>query len=299
MTFNDFEAIETQTRESTIFLRRAGSGPALLLLHGFPQTHLMWRDIAPQLAENFTVLCADLRGYGRSGCPSSDKEHMPYSKRTMASDMAEVMAELGHSQFAVAGHDRGGRVAYRLALDHPARISRLAMLDVLPVAEVWARADKELMLGYWPWSLLAQAEPLPEQLLAGARETVIDAALGGWGSPAHIFRADIRAAYIEALSDPAHIHAICEEYRAAASIDDKHDRDDREAGREIECPLFVLWSGKGPLQTWYESSGGPLAIWRRWGRDVRGEAADGGHFFPEEMPQWTADKLSSFFRGQC
>lgn len=299
MTFEDFETAEIRVEHTTIFVRRAGSGPGLLLLHGFPQTHLMWRDVAPRLATSFSVVCADLRGYGRSGCPPSDADHAAYSKRTMAKDMAEVMAKLGVPQFSVAGHDRGGRVAYRLALDHPHSVRKLAVLDVLPVAEVWRRAGRNLALGYWPWSLLAQAEPLPERLVAGAPDAIVDAALDGWGSSGRSFSAETRAAYVEALRDPAHIHAICEEYRAAASIDDEHDRADRTAGRRIECPLLVLWSAKGPLNNWYEASGGLLTIWRAWATDVRGRPIDGGHFFPEEFPGQTAGMLADFFAGEA
>jgi haloacetate dehalogenase len=290
-----FEALELRTEETSIFLRRGGAGPAVLLLHGFPQTHLMWRDIAPVLARHFTVICADLRGYGRSGCPRSGPDHAPYAKRTLARDMVAVMAQLGHLRFSVAGHDRGGRVAYRLALDHPDRVARLAVLDVLTIADAWERADKRLATGYWPWSLLTQAEPLPERLLAAAPDAVVDSALGGWGSPANAFSADIRAAYIDALRDPVHVHAICEEYRAAATLDHAHDIEDREAGRRIARPLLVLWSGRGPLGNWYASEGGPIALWRGWADNVSGRPFDGGHFFPEEMPEQTAEELRRFF----
>jgi haloacetate dehalogenase len=265
------------------------------LLHGFPQTHLMWRDIAPVLARDFTVVCADLRGYGRSGCPASAPDHAPYTKRAMAQDMVTVMQQLGFRRFSVAGHDRGGRVAYRLALDHPEQVAKLAVLDIVPTADVWERADRRLACAYWPWSLLAQPEPLPERLVSAAPDAVVDNALGGWGSPASAFRPEVRAAYIEILRDPAHVHAICEEYRAAATLDCDHDLHDRDAGRRIACPLLVLWSGQGALNHWYADLGGPLAIWRTWANDVRGGPLDAGHFFPEEIPTRTADELSAFF----
>ena len=184
---DDFAAAVIETGETTIFVRRRGTGPPLLLLHGFPQTHLMWRDVAPRLALRFTVVCADLRGYGRSGCPVSAPDHAPYAKRAMAADMVRVMERLGFPRFSVAGHDRGGRVAYRMALDHPDRIDRLAVLDVLPTETVWERADARFALGFWPWSLLAQPEPLPERILAAAGAAIVDDALGGWGSPAAVF----------------------------------------------------------------------------------------------------------------
>ena len=295
VTFEDFEAIEVQAEETTIFLRRFGSGSAVLLLHGFPQTHVMWRSVAPLLARHFAVICADLRGYGRSGCPVSRSDHSPYAKRTMANDMVSVMAQLGFPRFSMAGHDRGGRVAYRLALDHPQHVERLAVLDIVPTADTWERADKTLATAFWPWSLLAQPEPLPERLISAAPDAVVDHALGGWGSPANAFGAEVRAAYIDALRDRARVHAICEEYRAAATLDHEHDLADRRAGRCIACPVLVLWSGRGPLGTWYAEVGGPLALWRAWANDVRGGGLDAGHFFPEEMPERTAEELSAFF----
>jgi haloacetate dehalogenase len=290
------EARIVDTGETTIRVRSAGSGPGVLLLHGFPETSLMWRDIAGVLARRFTVVCADLRGYGESGCPASSADHAAYSKRALARDMVAVMASLGFERFSVAGHDRGGRVAYRLALDHPQRIERLAVLDVVPVDVAWDRADDRFALGFWPWSLLAQAEPLPERLVGAAPEAVIDAALGPqWGTPASTFDAEIRAAYLAQLQDPVHVHAICEEYRAAAGIDREHDRGDREAGRRITCPLLTMWSAGGPLGYWYEDIGGPIAVWRELADDVSGRAVDGGHFFPEEHPGDTATALLECF----
>ena len=256
----------------------------------------MWRDVAPILARDFTVVCADLRGYGRSGCPRSTPTHAPYAKRAMAEDMVRVMERIGFQHFSVAGHDRGGRVAYRLALDHPRRVDRVAVLDVLPTDAVWERADAAFALAYWPWSLLAQPEPLPERILAADPEAIVENALGSWGSPAAVFPPDVRAAYVEALRDPVHAHAICEEYRAAATLDREHDAADRTAGRRMTCPLLVLWSAGGALGTWYAGEGGPLALWREWAGDVRGHAVDAGHFFPEEAPHETADTLARFFR---
>jgi haloacetate dehalogenase len=293
---DDFDAADVETRETTIFVRRSGSGSPLLLLHGFPQTHLMWRDVAPLLAREFTVICADLRGYGSSGCPPSTPDHAPYAKRTMARDMIDVMERLGSPRFSVAGHDRGGRVAYRMALDYPEHVDRLAVLDVLPTGTVWDRADARFALAYWPWSLLAQSEPFPERILAAANDAIVDSALGGWGTPSSVFPSEVRAAYIQALRDPAHIHAICEEYRAAATLDRQHDEADRTAGRRIECPVLALWSAQGALDTWYTDAGGPLAIWRSWGEDVEGYPIEGGHFFPEKAFQQTAEALSRFFR---
>jgi haloacetate dehalogenase len=292
---DDFASAEIQTGETSVFVRWNGSGPPVLLLHGFPQTHLMWRSVASQLACNFSVVCADLRGYGRSGCPVSTPDHAPYAKRAMARDMVTVMERLGFPHFSVAGHDRGGRVAYRMALDHPDRIDRLAVLDVVPTEAVWDRADSRFALAFWPWSLLAQPEPLPERILAAAPDAIIDDALGGWGSPSVVFPPEVRAAYVQALRSPDHAHAICEEYRAAATLDREHDKSDRVNGRRIVCPLLVLWSARGALDTWYVEESGPIGLWRAWGNDVHGHALDAGHFFPEEAPEQTADALNDFF----
>jgi haloacetate dehalogenase len=293
--FDGFESTAVRTRETTVFIRRSGDGPPVLLLHGFPQTHVMWRDVAPLLARQFTVICADLRGYGQSGCPASRSDHAAYSKREIAAELVEVMEQSGFRHFAVAGHDRGGRVAYRLALDHPYHVRKLAVLDVVPTAAAWDRANADFALGFWPWSLLAQDEPLPERILTTAAAAIIDNALDNWGSSGEMFSREIRAIYACMLRDPQHAHAICEEYRAAATIDRDHDEADRKDGKRIACPLLVLWSAKGPLNTWYKTEGGPIGLWRDWADHVSGEAMAGGHFFPEELPRQTADRLNRFF----
>jgi haloacetate dehalogenase len=291
-----YESLTIDTGEARINARRSGAGPAVLLLHGFPETLLIWRDIAPLLAAEFTVVCADLRGYGDSSCPPSASGHEPYSKRAMARDMVAVMAQLGYQQFAVAGHDRGGRVAYRMALDHPAAVRRVAVLDVVPIGAVWDRADARFALAFWPFSLLAQPEPLPERLIGAAPDAVITHALSQeWGTPAGTFSASVRSAYTAVLS-MEHVHAICEEYRAAATIDRDHDAADRAARRRISCPVLALWSRSGPLSSWYAGEGGPLALWREIAHSVTGWPVDGGHFFPEEHPDDTAATLAGFFR---
>ena len=293
-----FDALTVDVGETRLFVRRAGEGPPLLLLHGFPQTHLMWRCLAAALARRYSVVCADLRGYGNSDCPDSDDMHAPYTKRAMARDMVALMQRLGFARFAVAGHDRGGRVAYRLALDHPERVTRLAVLDVLPTGTVWERADARFTLAYWPWSMLAQPEPLPERLLQRLAETVVDSALDGWGPDPDAFEPEVRAAYAAPLRDAAHAHAVCEEYRAGATLDREHDAADRATGRRIECPMLVLWGAGGALDTWYADAGGPLALWRPWCSELQGRAIAGGHFFPETQPAETLQALESFFAGE-
>lgn len=292
-----FAGREVMTDRGMVFCHEGGAGPPILLLHGFPETSLMWHSIAPLLASDFTVVAADLPGYGCSDCPVDGEGHSAMSKRALASTLVEAMKALGHETFAIIGHDRGGRVAYRAALDHPDKVTAAAVLDVIPTYEVWERADARLTLSFWPFSLLAQAAPLPERLLLAAPEAVIDNALSEWGSPPDTFPSWLRQAYVGALSDPVHVHAICEEYRAAAGIDREIDRADRETGRRIRCPLLALWSDKGGLAEWYGDAGGPLGIWRRWSEDVRGQAVLGGHFFPEEQPDATADAITTFLRA--
>jgi haloacetate dehalogenase len=290
----DCEQTEVRTDSgAVIFAECRGTGPAVLLLHGFPETHLMWRAIAPALADSFTVICADLPGYGRSTSAHLLSDH-PHSKRGMAIALVQAMERIGFPQFAVVGHDRGGRVAYRMALDHAKRVTRVAVLDIIPTATAWERADARFALSFWPFSLLAQPEPLPERLIGSCPEAVIDSALSQWGTPAHVFSDDVRSAYLEVLRDPAKVHAICEEYRAAASIDHEHDDVDSTAGHRISCPLLALWSKSGGLASWYVDDGGPLEIWRRWANDVTGDPVPGGHFFPEEYPAETAARLRRF-----
>jgi haloacetate dehalogenase len=231
--FDGFESLTIDVGETTIFVRRAGSSDGVLLLHGFPETHLMWRGIAPALAREFSVVCADLRGYGASGAPPSAPDHELYGKRAMARDLVNVMDALGLHTFAVAGHDRGARVAYRMALDHPDRVVRLAVLDIVPTLDAVERADVRLALSFWPWSLLAQPAPLPERLIDGDPEVVLLDAMTQWGTAPESFGPEVRSAYVDVLRDAAHVHAMCEEYRAAATLDVDHDRADRIAGRRI------------------------------------------------------------------
>lgn len=284
-----FEISEVDVSGNKIFVRRYGSGPAILMVHGFPRSSLMWRFLAPKLAGDHTVICVDLRAYGRSGIPASSDDHFPYSKRAMAKELTEVMAKLGFPSFTVIGHDRGGRVAYRMALDHPKSVQHLVVFDVIPILEGWSRADSRFAQTYWPWSLLAQKQPLPENYLLGAPEAVF-ANPFGQGS----FGPEILEEYASMYRDPARVHGICEEYRAAATIDVEHDRTDKEASKQIHCPMLHLWARGGPLDTFYTKDGGPLGIWRQWAPRVQGQAIDGGHFFPEENPGDTAILIKQF-----
>jgi haloacetate dehalogenase len=295
----DVTGFSTRLLESgrgRVFVRESGAGPAVLLLHGFPETGLMWRDVAPALARDFRVIIADLPGYGRSECPEvNDRSAM--SKREMAATLVAALRAAGHERFSIIGHDRGGRVAYRAALDHSAHISCVGVLDVVPTFDVWDRADARLTLSFWPFSLLAQPSPLPERLIAGAPEAVVDNAINEWGSSPDAFPEWVREEYVAALRDPDHIHAICDEYRAAAGLDRENDKADLGAGRRICCPLLALWSKGGGLATWYNDAGGPLGLWQRWAEKVQGQAVLGGHFFPEEQPAATVELIMSFLRA--
>ncbi|MEV4573183.1 alpha/beta hydrolase [Nonomuraea jabiensis] len=287
--FGDFDEFDIAMSDTTIHGRRGGAGPPVLLLHGIPETHLMWHRVAPRLAERFTVIATDLRGFGASGTPPSAPDHAPYSMRAIARDQVEVMRALGYEQFAVAGHDRGARCAYRMALDHPEAVTRLAVLDIVPTGEVFDRADMNFALGYWVWSFLAAPEPLPERLIAGAPSLLVDHMLDSWAHTPDAFPPEVRAAYTAQFADPATVHAICEEYRAAATLDYEHDQADRGKQR-IACPTLALWSAAGPVAEWYE----PLKVWQTWARDVRGGPVRSGHFLPEEAPDETARHLLDF-----
>ncbi|MCO1653727.1 alpha/beta fold hydrolase [Pseudonocardia humida] len=286
--FAGFELSRVELGEVTLRVRRGGSGPGLLLLHGYPQTHLMWLRIAPVLAEHFTVVAPDLRGYGESSKPTATADHGAHSKRAMAADGVALMRELGFESFHVIGHDRGGRVAYRMALDHPGAVRRLSVLDIVPTAEVWARADRSFALGYWHWSFLAQRAPLPETLIGADPEYFfLDAQFDGVlrGFPEEAVRD-----YRRALADPEVVHAICEDYRAGAGFDRELDERDRAAGATVDCPTQVLWGTQGALPAWYD----PLEVWRAWAPGVVGGPVEGGHFFPEQNPADTAAALSAF-----
>jgi haloacetate dehalogenase len=285
--FDGFTLSFIDTGEATIRVRHGGSGPPLLLLHGHPQTHVMWHRIAPRLAHEFTVVAMDLRGYGESSKPPTTADHEPYSKRAMARDAVAVMNQLGFERFDVAGHDRGGRVAYRLALDHPERVRKLATLDIIPTGEHFRRADMQFGLGYWHWFFLAQPYPLPEKLIGSDPDWF----LRGRPNRPSVYAPEALEDYLRCFRNPETIHATCEDYRAAATYDFALDEADRGKNK-MAAPLLALWAGQGQVGKWYDV----LAVWRDWADDVRGGEIDSGHFMAEEAPLETYDALREFFR---
>ncbi len=288
MGFEGFQLSQIDVGEVSLRVRHGGSGPPLLLLHGYPQTHMMWSAIAGDLARDFTVIAPDLRGYGKSSMPAASEDHETSSKRAMARDAIALMRHFGFETFDVAGHDRGGRAAYRLALDHPEAVRLLTVLDIIPTGEVWARADRRFALGYWHWPFLAQPHPTPERLIESDPEFFFFRAQFRGIIPG--FDPEAYADYLDCARDPAVIHGMCEDYRAGASYDRLADEADRTAGKKIACPVQVLWGAKGALAAWYDT----LGIWRDWADNVTGRALDCGHFIPEEQPAVTLEALRGF-----
>jgi haloacetate dehalogenase len=296
--FKGFAHRRAACERGEVFARVGGSGPPVLLLHGYPQTHLMWHGVAPSLVDRgFTVVVADLPGYGDSLHPAASDDHVPHSKRAMALDLVQAMGELGFDRFAVAGHDRGGRVAYRMALDHESTVTALSVLDIVPTAEVWRRTNATSALGYWHWSFLAQPAPLPEKLILGASEDWFAfhvQRMGIRGDDPEHYPAEVVEAYRRQLLDPGAVEAMCEDYRAGATIDRDLDEADRSAGRTIGCPVQALWGTHGALPVFYDDV---LAVWRDWTADLRGRAVQASHFLAEDAPEEVAGELGEFFSG--
>ena len=292
--FPGFESVRIPTSAGEIFARVGGTGSPLVLLHGYPQTHVCWHRVAPDLARQHTVVAMDLRGYGESSAPEPDPEHRTYSKRAMAADVVAVMRALGHERFSVMGHDRGARVAYRLALDAPEVVDRLVVLDILPTFEVWAHMSAQSAVKSYHWSFLAQPAPLPETLIAADPVFYVEHTLRSWTRDKTLdgLAPDALAHYRTLLTRPERIRAVCEDYRAGATFDRAADEADREAGRRINAPTLVLWGtdyiGKG--------SADPMAVWRDWCTDVRGAPIVSGHFLVEENPEATMREVLPFLQ---
>jgi haloacetate dehalogenase len=289
--FEGFEQRQITTSGTTINLVRGGDGPPLLLLHGYPQTHVMWHKIAPRLAEHFTVVAADLRGYGDSGKPHGDPQHLTYAKRAMAQDMVEVMQQLGYESFLLVGHDRGARVSHRLAKDHPQRVRRMALLDIIPTHKMFKIVNKEMATNTYHWFFLIQPYDFPERVIGAAADYFIRSRFERSKDAAQAFPPEAVAEYVRCACEPAAIHAMCEDYRAGASIDLVHDEAD--FANKVTCPLFLLWSATGYVGRTQDV----LGVWREYATDVRGQSLPCGHHLPEEMPDETYAVLSGFLKG--
>ena len=289
-----FDYRRITTSGATINVASRGKGPPLLLLHGYPETHHMWHKVAPSLADEFTVVCADLRGYGDSSKPEGAPDHSNYSKRAMATDMIEVMAALGHREFLLAGHDRGGRVAYRLALDHPGAVKRLALLDIVSTKAVYEQVTMPLATAYFHWYFLIQPRPVPETLIGHDPGFWLSAIFGRLSASSPTAFSDATVAeYLRAFGTPEGIHASCEDYRAGATVDLVSDRADVSAGRKITCPTLILWGAHSVVGRIFR----PLETWRDLVASPTGEAIDSGHFIPEEQPEEALHALRAFLRS--
>jgi haloacetate dehalogenase len=289
--FPEFATRRVRTTGTQIHYVVGGAGPPLLLLHGYPQTHAMWHRIAPQLAREFTVVCPDLRGYGDSGKPESDPAHAAYSKRAMAQDMVEVMRDLGFERFRLAGHDRGGRVAHRLCVDHPESVERVAVLDISPTRTMYRATNLAFATAYYHWFFLIQPFDLPEKLIGSDPLYYLGKKLGAWSGAESHFDPRAMAEYERCFAEPATIHASCEDYRASAGIDLEHDDADVAAGRKIRCPVLVLWGDKGVVNRLFD----PLRDWGAVATNVVGQPLSSGHFLAEEAPEETLRQLLTFF----
>ncbi|MFN0089443.1 MAG: alpha/beta fold hydrolase [Acidimicrobiales bacterium] len=290
--FEGFEARRLAGAGAEVAAWVGGDGPPLLLVHGYPQTHVMWHKVAPALAETHTVVAPDLRGYGASAKPPAGERSVNYSKRAMAADLAAAMGELGFERFSVVGHDRGGRVSYRLALDHPARVAKLCVLDILPTLEQFERMTKAGALAAFHWFFLAQPAPFPERLIGAEPDLFLDQLLGAWAGDVGALTPEAMAAYREAFRNPEVIRATCDDYRAGAGIDCELDRADREAGRRIAAPVLALWGERGA-----RGNALMLEVWQAWAERAEGKALPCGHFIPEEAPEALLGELAPFLTG--
>jgi len=287
--FEGFKTANIETKGATIHVVSGGQGPPLLLLHGYPETHVMWHKIAPRLAADFTVVAADLRGYGDSSKPADGENHFNYSKRAMAQDQVEVMSHFGFEKFAVVGHDRGGRVAHRMAMDHPDRVTKVAVLDIVPTYKLFHNVTKEFATAYYHWFFLIQPAPMPETLIGNSIDFFMTRQFRAL-MPAAV-TPDALAEYMRCFRNPATIHAACEDYRAAASIDLEHDQADLD--RKVACPLLALWGERSPMHRMYDLP----AVWRERAANVSGRPIPSGHYLPEEAPEPTLAALQAFLKS--
>ncbi len=286
---NNFQKLTITTSEVKINLIRGGKGYPILLLHGYPQTHVMWHKIAPQLAENFTVIIPDLRGYGDSDKPAGIANHYNYSKRVLAQDQIEVMTQLGYEEFYLVGHDRGGRVAHRLTLDYPNKVKKLALLDIAPTYQMYTETDQEFATAYYHWFFLIQPFPFPETLINHNSDFFLIHCLQSWSKNKSPFSSEAMEEYLRCFRDPQTVHGTCEDYRASATIDLEHDRKDMD--KKIECPLLILWGNKGVIEKKYDV----IESWKKRAINVQGQALNCGHFLPEESPEKTYQYIHDFF----
>ncbi|NES84716.1 MAG: alpha/beta hydrolase [Moorea sp. SIO2B7] len=289
--FTNFEKKVIDTGKARINLVKGGKCFPVLLLHGYPQTHFMWHKIAPRLAEDFTVIATDLRGYGDSSKPKGKVDHSNYSKRVVAQDQVEIMSQLGYEEFYLVGHDRGARVAHRLTLDHPKRVKKLAVLDIAPTYKMYTTTDKEFASAYYHWFFLIQPFPVPETLIGANSEYFLRTCLQSWSKVVGAFTSEALGEYNRCFSKPETIHGTCEDYRASATIDLEHDQLDMR--QKIQCPLLALWGSKGLIERKYDV----LETWRERAIDVTGKGLNCGHFLPEEAPEETYHCLREFLIG--
>jgi haloacetate dehalogenase len=290
--FAGFRKDQRHVNAVDIAYRIGGSGPALLLLHGHPQTHVIWHKVAEQLAAHFTVVAADLRGYGDSGKPPADEQHAHYSKREMARDAVELMRSLGFERFSVLAHDRGARVAHRLALDHPESVQRMVLLDIAPTLSMYTQTNEAFARAYWHWFFLIRPAPLPETLIEADPQAYLRSVMGSRSAGLKPFTDEAFGEYLRGLKQPGAARGICEDYRASASIDLDHDRADIEAGHHLKLPLLVLWGAEGTVGRCFE----PLKEWQQVACDVRGKALPTGHYIAEEAPELLLAEALDFLR---
>jgi haloacetate dehalogenase len=291
MSFGDYEPFRVDAAGVEIAGTKGGEGPPLLLLHGYPQTHEIWHACADELARHFTIIAPDLRGYGASAKPASDASHAPYSKRAMAADQVHVMRHFGFERFMVCGHDRGARVAHRMAVDFPDAVDRLMLLDIAPTLAMYDATDRFTATANFHWYMLIQRAPLPESLIRGNPDAYLDRLFGSGPAGLAFFAPHALQSYRDAFVAPGVIDATCEDYRAAASIDLEHERDDIERGVKMACPLRVLWGEEGVIGQRFDA----VAEWRKVARDVSGRALPGGHYIPEEQPDALIAEMLAFF----